>query len=209
MHPESIPLWLDPAPLVLASKSAGRRLALEQSGLPFVMRPADVDERKIEAEVLSGGGAPDEVVRALSREKALAVSALEPGAIVLGADQTASCAGRLFGKPASLEAAADQLRFLSGKTHRLHSGFAVARSGVMLADEVACADLDMRPFSEEFLRAYLARMGESVLSSAGAYEIEGLGAHLFTSIRGDHWTILGLPLLALLEALRRIGALRG
>ena len=202
-------LWLESAPLILASNSEGRRLVLEQTAIPFVTRPAKVDERKIEAEIAAKGGGPDDVVLALSCEKALTVSSLEPGAIVLGADQAASCAARLFGKPEDIEAAAGQLRFLGGRTHRLHSGYALARDGVLLAKGVAHAALDMRPLNEEFLLAYLAQVGEKALTSAGAYQVEGLGAHLFSAVRGDHWTIMGLPLLGVLEALRRAGALRG
>ncbi|HEY8260823.1 MAG TPA: Maf family protein, partial [Methylosinus sp.] len=106
-----------------------------------------------------------------------------------------------------LAAAAEQLRFLSGRTHRLHSALALARDGVLLFETVAHADLTMRPFSEDFLAIYLDIVGESATTSAGAYQIEGLGIHLFEHVAGDHWTILGLPLTPLLAALRREGAL--
>jgi septum formation protein len=198
--------WRGPA-LVLASQSSGRRMALAQTGVPYVTHPADIDERAIEAQLAAAGAGPDEIAARLASEKALAISALRPGALVIGADQVASCEGRRFGKPADLPAAAEQLRCLAGRTHRLHSAVALAKDGAILFETVAHADLTMRPFSEEFLRLYLDLVGHRVTTSAGAYQIEGLGIHLFEKIDGDHWTILGLPLTPLLEALRRQGAL--
>ncbi|ATQ70372.1 MULTISPECIES: Maf family protein [Methylosinus] len=200
-------LWRRGAPLALASQSAGRRLLLQQTGAVFVVDPADVDERAIEARVAAEGGGPDEIAARLAREKALAVSARRPGALVIGADQLASCEGRRFGKPADREAAAAQLRYLAGRTHRLHSAVALARDGALLFETVAHADLTMRAFSDTFLSHYLDSVGARVTTSAGAYQIEGLGVHLFERIEGDHSTILGLPLPPLLEALRREGAL--
>jgi septum formation protein len=202
-------LWRAERPLVLASKSLGRRLVLRQTGIPFIARPVDLDERRLEREVLEAGGGVDGVVLALACAKARAVSIMEPDAYVLGADQAASCEGRLFGKPGSLEAAAAQLRFLSGRSHSLHSGLALARGGKILFETVGYASLAMRELSNDFIDAYLAETRESALESAGAYQIEGLGAHLFTAVEGDHWTILGLPLLPALEALRHEGALLG
>jgi septum formation protein len=201
--------WLLSEPLLLASKSAGRRLALSQAKIPFDVAPAEVDERAIEAEVIRAGGDPDSVVLALSRAKALKIAEAHPGRLVLGADQAGSLEGRIFGKPADASAAKRQLAALSGRTHRLHSGFALARDDKVLFDAVVHADLTMRQLAEAFLDAYLAAVGDVALTSAGAYQIEGLGAHLFEKIEGDHWTILGLPLLELLSALRREGALLG
>lgn len=200
--------WLDRFPLALASKSKGRRLALEQTGIDFSLHPVEIDERSIETEVARVGGGADEIAARLARDKALAASAQLQGRIVLGADQVASCAGRRFGKPADIERAADQLRFLSGREHRLHSAAALVRDGAVLFETVNHADLTMRPLSDAFIQSYLAVVGADVTTSAGAYQIEGLGIHLFERIIGDHWTILGLPLLPILEALRREGALR-
>lgn len=198
-------LWRVDAPLILASKSAGRRLALEQAGIPFEAIPANVDERAIEERLF--GADPDRIALTLALAKALAVSAKAPGRLVLGADQTASCGERIFGKPRDMAEAKELLQFLSGRRHRLHSAIALARDGVLLFETVAHADLTMRSLSDAFLAAYLAKMGETALSSAGAYQIEGLGAHLFSHIEGDHWTIMGLPLIAALDALREQGAL--
>ncbi|WP_363350497.1 Maf family protein [Methylocystis echinoides] len=203
----SFSLWRADAPLILASKSAGRRQVLAQAGLPFESWPADVDERAIE-QALGPVGA-DSVAQALARAKALAVSVEAPGRLTLGADQVASCGERLFGKPESMEKAAALLRFLSGRRHRLHAAIALARDGAVIYETVAHADLEMRPLSDAFIDAYLAAMGETALTTAGAYQVEGLGAHLFQEVAGDHWTIMGLPLLPLLDVLRRIGALVG
>jgi septum formation protein len=199
--------WLDRSPLVLASKSKGRRLALEQTAIPFVTHPAEVDERGIEADVARAGGGADEIAARLAREKALVISRERGGQIVLGADQVASCEGRLLGKPADAAKAREQLRFLSGRDHRLHSAVALVRDGVLMFETVSHANLRVRPLSEGFIDCYLAIVGDEVTTSAGAYQIEGLGIHLFESIRGDHWTIIGLPLMPVLDALRREGVL--
>jgi len=195
--------WRESAPLILASKSVGRRQALLHSGVPFEIIPADVDERTIESRL--DGADADAIALALARSKALAISA--DGRLVLGADQVASCEGRIFGKPADMREAETLLRFLSGRRHRLHSAIALARGGAVVFATVGVADLTMRALSEDFIATYLAAVGDAALTSAGAYQIEGLGAQLFSKVEGDYWTIMGLPLLALLEALRREGAL--
>jgi len=200
-------LWLHPQPLILASKSKGRRAALEQTSLPFLICPAEIDERAVEAEVVAAGGDADAVAARLARDKASAVSLARPGALILGADQVASCEGRRFGKPATIAAASEQLRFLSGRAHRLHSAVALARDGAVIFETVVHAELTMRSFSDDFLARYLEIIGEEATTSAGAYQIEGLGVHLFERVVGDHWTIIGMPLLPVLDALRREGAL--
>jgi septum formation protein len=202
-------LWLDARPMALASKSVGRKRVLEQAGVPFDAFPADVDERTIEASIVLKGGSIDDVAAKLAAEKCLAVSRLYPERLTLGADQIASCEGRSFGKPQDRAAAAAQLAFLSGRTHRLHSAIAIARGGALLFETVAYADLAMRVLSFEFIDAYLTAAGKSVETSAGAYQIENLGAHLFSKIEGDQWTIMGLPLIEALAAFRRLGALAG
>ena len=201
--------WLLSQPLLLASRSVGRGLALSQAAIPFEVVPAEIDERAIEAEVIRAGGGADAVVLALSRAKALEISQAHPGRLVVGADQVGSLDGQIFGKPADLPAAKCQLAALSGRLHRLHSGVALARDDKLLFEAVVHADLSMRRLDEAFLDAYLAAVGDLALKCAGAYQIEGLGAQLFEKIAGDHWTILGLPLLELLSALRREGALMG
>jgi septum formation protein len=199
------PFWRPDASLILASKSEGRRLVLAQAGLPFESRPADVDERGVEASL--GPVGADAVAAELARAKALAVSAEAPGRLVIGADQVASCETRIFGKPEDREKAAELLRFLSGRRHRLHSAIALARDGAVIFETVAHADLTMRMLSDDFIAAYLDAMGDKALASAGAYQVEGLGAQLFSKVEGDHWTIMGLPILPLLDALRGLGVL--
>lgn len=199
------PFWRAGAPLVLASKSAGRRLVLTQAGLPFESRPADVDERGIEAAL--GPIGADALAAELARAKALAVAAEAPGRFVIGADQVASCEGRIFGKPETMAKAADLLRFLSGRRHRLHSALVLARDGAVIFETIAHADLTMRALSDAFIEAYLETTGETALTSAGAYQVEGLGAQLFSHVAGDHWTIMGLPILPILAALRSAGVL--
>lgn len=197
--------WRLPQPLVLASASAGRQHVLREADIPFEAIPADVDERAIEASL--GSRDPDMIAQALARAKAAAVAVRAPGRFVLGADQVASCEGRLFGKPESMAAAADLLRFLSARRHRLHSAVALLRDGDCILETVAHADIEMRALSESFIARYLDVVGDRALASAGAYQVEGAGAHLFAAVLGDHWTIMGLPLLPVLECLRREGAL--
>jgi septum formation protein len=200
-------LWRESAPLILASKSRGRAAVLAQTGIPFETEPADVDERAIEARIRAAGGSADAVAEALAGAKAATIAAHHPESFVLGADQVASCEDRIFGKPADRAAAAAQLRTLRGKTHRLHSAIALRKGEKNLLSTVSRADLAMRAFDDAFLNAYLDAAGPSVTTTAGAYQIEGLGVHLFDAIHGDHWTIMGLPLLPLLAVLRQEGAL--
>lgn len=200
-------LWIgEPAgaPLVLASKSASRRALLEAAGIPLVLDPAEIDERAIEQSKAAQAGAK-EVALLLAREKALATAARHPGRIVLGADQTLALGERRFSKPSSREAARDQLATMAGKTHELHSGAALAKNGRIVFEVVTTARLTMWTLSPAFIDAYLAAAGERVLTSVGAYQLEGLGIHLFEKIDGDHFTILGMPLLPLLAYFRASG----
>lgn len=198
-------LWRGPA-LVLASKSAVRRIVLEATGIPVEIDPADIDERGVEARLLSPKSGPEAAATLLAREKALSVSRRRPG-LVLGADQTLALGDRRFSKPADIAAAREQLKALSGQTHALHSAAAVARDGKIAFETVSTARLSVRPLSEAFLDAYLAAAGDRVKKSVGAYQLEGLGVHLFERIEGDYFTILGLPLLPLLAHFRQAGLL--
>lgn len=193
-------LWLVAEPLVLASQSKVRRALLEAAGIPVEARPAHLDERAIEAGV-SGG--PGEVALTLAREKARTVAAMSDRSFVVGCDQTLALGERRFSKPADRAAARAQLLALRGKTHELHSGVAVCRNGAVTFGHVAVARLTMRDFSEAFLDKYLDEAGTAVTASVGAYQLERTGIHLFETIEGDHFTILGLSLLPLLDYLRR------
>ncbi|MCW6511018.1 Maf family protein [Lichenifustis flavocetrariae] len=201
--------WLADAPLVLASGSATRRVLLEGAGLPVTVRPADLDERAIEAPLRAAREAPSVVAAHLARAKAMTVAKSHPGQLVLGADQVLALGEDLFAKPTSSEAARAHLVRLSGKTHTLSSAVCLVRDDAVLFDTVAEARLTMRSLSEPFLDAYLAAEGSAVCASVGAYRLEGLGIQLFTRIEGDHATVLGLPLLDLLPALRQLGYLLG
>ncbi len=191
--------------MILASKSRARQTLLANAAIPFDAMPADVDERALQKN--SGLSSPGEIAGLLAREKALFVSSNNPGRYVVGADQTLALGARLFSKPAGRAQAADQLRLLAGGTHELHSAIAVARDGKVLFAEVSVARMTMRHLSESEIEAYLDEAGEAVTTSVGAYQLEGLGVHLFERIEGDHFTILGLPLLPLLAFLREQGLL--
>lgn len=178
---------------------------LRAAGLAIETVPAAIDERGFERRWQADQLAPHRVAEALAREKALAVSHAEPGAVVIGADQTMALGEQRFSKVATLAEARAKLVTLRGQRHELHSGFALARDGVVLASGVASAQLTMRDFSDAFLDDYLAQAGEAILASVGCYQLEGLGVTLFERIEGDYFTILGLPLLSLLAALREQG----
>ncbi|NPU68603.1 septum formation inhibitor Maf [Bradyrhizobium sp. 83012] len=199
-------LWCGDEPLVLASQSRARRLLLENAGLACEAVPADVDERAIQSE--AGLVAPYEVALHLATAKARAVAAIRPGSYVLGADQTLALGERMFNKPAGRQQAMHQLLALAGRTHALHSAIAVVRNGEVLFSHVAVAWMTMRTLSESDVAAYLDTAGQAVMSSVGAYQLEGLGVHLFDRIDGDHFTILGLPLLPLLAYFRDARLLR-
>jgi len=191
--------------IVLASKSAIRADLLRSAGLAPEIRPADIDERGLESAWAAASLSPAAVARLLAEEKAKAVSRLVPDALVIGADQTMALGQERFTKAADLVAAREKLLRLRGRSHELHSGYALARGGQVLSAGVASASLTMRDFDEPFLDRYLARAGATILASVGCYQLEHLGVTLFERIEGDYFTILGLPLLPLLADLRRAG----
>ena len=198
-------IWRGPQKLILATQSRARQMLLDNAGISFEAVPADIDERAIQKN--SGLSAPGEIAGLLAREKASFISARNPGHYVVGADQTLALGDRLFSKPTGRAQAADQLRLLAGQTHELHSAVAVARDGEMLFSDVSIARMIMRQLSDKEIQTYLDAAGDAVTTSVGAYQLEGLGVHLFERIEGDHFTILGLPLLPLLAYLRGQGLL--
>ena len=198
--------WRAPQPLLLASKSPARRMLLESAGLPVETEAAGIDERAIEETLRTAD--PAALARGLALEKALAVSRRRPGRIVVGADQILALDGELLHRPATAAEAKAQLARLAGKTHHLHSAVAVARDGEAVASLVEGAQLTMRPLTSHAIDAYVAIAGtERLTESVGAYQLEGLGIHLFDRVEGDHATILGLPLLPLLRVLRDLDLL--
>jgi len=189
-------------PLVLASKSAIRAKVLADAGIKAETVPSGVDEDLLKARISS----PEDLAQALAIEKALAVSAERPDALVIGADQIMVCDGRQFDKPADMAEARENLKFLAGKQHMLLSGIALVRGGSCLWAQTVPAKLRVRAMTEAYLDAYLAAAGDSILGSVGCYRLEDVGVQLFESIDGDHMTIYGLPLLHLLPHLRAYGA---
>jgi septum formation protein len=200
-----MPLWRAADRLVLASGSAPRRAMLEAAGIPLEVSTPDIDERSLEA--VAGSLDPPGAAVLLAREKARSVSKRMSTRLVVGADQTLALGSRRFDKPRDHAAARDQLKALAGNVHRLYAAVAVVRDGTILFEAVDSASLTMRPLSDVFLDQYMQAAGDAVLASVGAYQLERLGIHLFVRVDGDHFTILGLPLLKLLEFLRREGSL--
>jgi len=190
------------ASIILASKSAARRAVLQGAGVPFETAVAGVDEDAAKIELLAKGASPKDVAEALAEQKAVRISGTRPG-LVVGADQALEFEGGLYDKVDTVAAARERLKLLRGKPHQLHSAVVVARDGVPIWRETVSATLAMRDFSDTFLEAYLADEGEAALGSVGCYRLEGPGAQLFARIEGDYFTILGLPLLGLLDLLRQ------
>ncbi len=195
------------APIILASGSSSRRLMLEAAGVAFTSVPSGIDEDALKEAMVVDGMTPGEIADALAEAKALDVSARHPGALVLGADQVLVCRGRMFSKCMSETEARETLSALRGRQHELISAAVIARDGKAVWRHSENAFLTMRDFSERFLDEYLGAELPDALGSVGVYRIEGRGAQLFSDVAGDQFCIRGLPLLAVLTALRDMGAL--
>ncbi|MDO9431993.1 MAG: Maf family protein [Phenylobacterium sp.] len=192
--------------IILASKSAARRAVLTGAGVSFEVSVAGVDEDAVKTAMLAEGASPRDVADALAELKAIKVSRSKPG-FVIGSDQTLEFEGKLYDKAETVEAAAERLKTMRGKPHKLHSAVVVAKDGAPIWREIVSATLTMRDFSDEFLATYLELEGEEALGSVGCYRLEGPGAQLFSKIEGDYFAILGLPLMGLLDLFRRHGVL--
>ena len=215
--PQPLPFWRAaayndgmssdvPVPnLVLASASASRAGMLTRAGVAFVKDASAVDEDEIKHAMRAEGASVEDLAVTLSEMKARQVGRRHPGTLVVGSDQVLVCEDRWFDKPADRASARAQLLALRGKTHSLISAVLVLRDGERLWHHIGRARLTVRPFSEDFLEAYLDQAGDAVLSSVGGYQLEGLGAQLFSRVEGDYFTILGMPLLPLLDFLRNHG----
>jgi septum formation protein len=193
--------------MILASKSASRQAMLTAAGVPFTAIAADLDERAIEAQ-LGSDASPRDVALALARAKALAVCAQAPDELVLGSDSLVECGGRRFDKPESRAMAAEHLRFFSGRALHLHSAAVLARRGEVLCEDARLAALQVIDLSDSFIESYLDHEWPAVAGCVGVFRIEGRGVQLFRAIDGDHFTVLGMPLLAVLGFLRDLGELQ-
>ncbi len=193
--------------LILASASPARRALLANAGLAFTVEPSALDERAVETPLIARGAAPAEIATALADAKAAEVSRRLPEALVIGADQTLDCDGHRGTKSETMVAARAELQRLAGRAHRLHSAVAVAQGGAVRWRALDSATLTMRPLAAAEIDAYLQRVGEDILKSVGVYQLEGEGIRLFEDIKGNYFTILGLPLLPLLAYLRSQGAI--
>lgn len=195
--------------IILASTSPTRVGLLKAAGIPFEAMPPGVDERAVEAPLVARGASGAEIAEALAAAKALAVSARETRAHVIGADQTLSCEGRQWHKPKDMAEAKAQLLALAGRTHELQTGLAGACDGAVVWRHLDTAHLTMRDFTPAFVDDYLRAVGKDALGTVGAYSVEGRGIQLFERIEGSHFTILGLTMIPLLKWLRETGALPG
>lgn len=193
--------------LILASASPFRKALLENAGLSFDVEPAQIDERAVE-ETLGDLG-PEDVASVLAEAKAQDVSSRNPGAIVIGSDQTLSLGEEILHKATTMDEARRRLLALSGKTHELNSAIVLAKDGETIWRHISIAQMTMRDLDPGFVGRHLSNVGDRVLSSVGAYQFEGEGIQLFDRIDGDYFTIIGLPLLPLLAQLRALGAIDG
>ncbi|MCW9034542.1 MAG: Maf family protein [Rhodospirillales bacterium] len=193
--------------LVLASASKARSRLLLGCGLSFTIDPANIDESIVKEKYKASGKTAGEAALRLAQEKAVAVSKKKPDMMVIGADQILYCQQNWFDKPGSPEGLREQLRTLRGKIHQLVCGLCVAYNGEVVWTHRDATQMTMRDFSDEFLDDYVESVGYLVEGSVGGYHLEGLGVQLFEKIEGDYFTILGLPLLPLLDFLRDQGIL--
>ena len=207
--PISHHFWRPSAPLILASGSAARAQMLAGAGIPFEIVKPTVDERGLEAPLRAAGAGGAAIALALASAKAREVSLRHPGRPVLGGDQTLAVGDDLLSKPEGRAGARDHLRLLSGRAHHLHAAAALACDGRIMLEVADHATLTMRDLSDAFIETYLDAAGEAILGSVGAYQIEGLGIHLFETVEGQHATIMGLPLHGLIAGLRGLSLLRG
>lgn len=194
--------------LILASASRSRRRMLTDAGLSCLFEAADLNEGLIKNTLINQGASPSEISEKLAIEKAMAIGQKYPESIILGADQLLVCEGRVFDKAKNLAEAKEHLMFFRGKTHCLHTSYALIKGQNILFCETVCPQLTMRDFSEEFLEDYIDQSGEKILNSVGCYLLEDRGSQLFSEIKGNYFAILGLPLLNVMENLRKLKCLK-
>ncbi len=193
--------------VILASASPSRAALLTAAGVPHRTEAASIDEEEVKVTLRAEGAPAATVAETLAELKARRVAARHREALVIGADQVLECDGTLYDKPPDPTHARAQLSELSGRTHRLHASVCVVRDAQRLWHHSDMAEMEMRRLSEQFIERYLAVVGDDACRSVGAYRLEGIGAQLFARVRGDYFTVLGLPLLPLLQFLREHGVL--
>ena len=199
----------DASAIVLASASTTRRTLLEGAGVPHIVEPSRVDEDEIKVSLRAEGADGTDIAEVLAEAKAMYVSRKHPERMVLGADQVLECNGATFDKPVDRDYALSQLQTLRGKPHSLISYAVIVRGGQRIWQAVDRATLEIRrDASDTFFNAYLDAAGDDAFNGPGGYRIESLGAQLFSRVDGSHFTILGLPMMALLEYLRANGVLQ-
>ncbi len=194
-------------PIILASQSQTRGAMLRSAGVEFATKPARADEDSLKAALRAEGRSPRDIADALAEMKALKVSASLPGALVIGSDQILDLDGQLISKAQTMDEARARLLSLAGKNHKLHSAAVIALNGEPIWRHVSTATMSMHRFSDDFLDKYLAEAGPEILGSVGCYHFEATGARLFVKVAGDHYTILGMPLLEVLAYLRQRGTI--
>ena len=194
--------------LILASASKSRRTMLTNAGIPCSFEAADIDETAVKDRMIREKSPPEKISEQLAIDKALTISPNHPGKVVLGADQLLVCEGQIFDKPHDAVEAMAHLKFFRGKRHILYTSYALIRGREILRCETVQPSLVMRNFSEAFLADYLQKSGDKILGSVGCYLLEDLGPQLFSEINGDYFAILGLPLLNVMENLRKLNILK-
>ncbi|MTI09079.1 Maf family protein [Curvivirga aplysinae] len=188
--------------LVLASASKTRAALLQNAGINVTCDPANVDEDSVKIALKGEGASAVQVAETLAELKAQAVSRRHPGVMVIGADQTLDCEGHWFDKPENMDQARENLKFFRGKKHRLNAAVCIVKDGQRLWHVNDPAEMHVRDFSDEWLDWYLNTVGDEICDSVGGYRLEGPGSQLFATVRGDYFTVLGLPLLPLMQFLR-------
>ena len=194
--------------IILASQSQSRQSLLAGAGIYCICHPANIDEDAVKQQLQKTGASAVDLARRLSHDKALFISEQYADDYVIGGDQTLECEGRWFDKPTSIDDARRHLQIFRNKTHTLQSGICVAKGGKILWDTVEGVDMIARDYSDDFIEYYLQTLGDDVLQTVGAYKLETMGAQLFKQVKGDYFTVLGIPLLSLLEYLRSIDVIK-
>jgi len=194
--------------IILASASKTRADLLENAGIPVICEAAHVDEELVKENLAADGASAVEVASALAEMKAQRISSRHPEAFIIGGDQTLECEGQWFDKPADMTAVRQHMKMLRGKTHRLNAAVCVVQDGKLLWNMTDPAEMTMWNFDDAFMEKYIEAAGPDICDSVGGYRLEDLGAQLFSAVKGDYFTVLGLPLLPLLGFMRANGLIK-